>query len=293
MKQRYLILTIAIVIALTTMACELSGILVTQQSNFDVRGSGNVVEETRPVSGVSGVDLATFGDVIIELGEKESLRVEAEDNLMQYFETDVRAGTLLITTNPRSINLNPTKPVRFFLTVKGLDEIRVSGSGDIQTPDLESDQFSVDINGSGDVNMGDLNADKMDISIGGSGDVRSDRVIVKSFQVKINGSGDTFLGGLSADDLSLDVSGSGSLSVDDGQVSRQDININGSGDYRADDLASKEVEVRIGGSGDVTVWVVDNLDVRIMGSGNVRYYGRPIVSTSGNGSGNLSSLGDK
>jgi hypothetical protein len=293
MNRRYLIIAIALVFALTTMACELSGILVNGESRSVVNGSGNVVEETRPVIGVTGVDLATFGDVIIQLGEKESLRVEAEDNLIQYFETDVRGGTLHITTTPRSVNIKATKPVRFFLTVKGIEQVSISGSGDIQVPDLETDQFSVNIGGSGDVSLGDLNADKMEISIGGSGDVGTDRVKVQSFQVRINGSGDISLGELSADDLSLDVNGSGNVSIDDGQVGEQEIRINGSGDFRADDLASKLVDVRIGGSGDVTVWVMDSLDVRIMGSGNVRYYGRPAVSTSGNGSGNLTSLGDK
>jgi hypothetical protein len=58
-------------------------------------------------------------------------------------------------------------------------------------------------------------------------------------------------------------------------------------------LASKVTDIRIGGSGDITVWVIDALDVRIMGSGNVRYYGRPTVSSSGNGSGDIISLGDK
>ena len=293
MKRRFLLLAIAVVFALTTMACELSGVLVNAGSIPEVKGSGNIVEETRPVSGVSGVDLATFGDVIIQLGEKESLRVEAEDNLIQYFKTDVRGGTLWIGTTPRNVNLRPTKPVRFFLTVKGLNEINISGSGDIQVPDLETDRFSVNIGGSGDVNMGDLNADKMEVSIGGSGDVGADRVKVKSFQVRVNGSGDISLAELNADDLSLDVNGSGNLRIDDGQVVDQEISINGSGDFRADDLPSKVVDIKIGGSGDVTVWVMDSLDARINGSGNVRYYGRPTVSTSGNGSGNLTSLGDK
>jgi hypothetical protein len=294
MKRRYLILSAAVlIIALSTMACELSGILVEADSRSVVGGSGNVVEETRPVSGVTGVDLATFGDVIIQLGDKESLRVEAEDNLMQYFETEVRGGTLWIATTPRSVNLKPTKPVRFFLTVKGLEEVSISGSGDIQIPDLETNQFNVDIGGSGDVSMENLNADQLEISIGGSGDVRTDRVKVQSFRVRINGSGDINLGELDADNLSLDVYGSGNVSIDDGQVGKQEIDINGSGNFRGEDLASKVVDIRIGGSGDVTVWVIDTLDVRIMGSGNVRYYGRPAVSTSGNGSGDLTSLGDK
>jgi len=293
MNRRIKLTLLVAVLALATMACELSGILVENNVVSGERGSGNVVEETRPTSGVTGVDLATIGNVIIEIGEKESLRIEAEDNLMKYFETDMRGETLKISTNPSTVNLRPTKPVYFFLTVKDLERVSISGSGDIQVPDLESSQFNVDIGGSGDINMGDLRADRLEINIGGSGDVSTGRVIVPSLRVKINGSGDITLMELKADDLSLNVNGSGNLRINDGNVGEQDIDINGSGNFQAEDLASKVTNINIGGSGDITVWVVDTLDVRIMGSGNVRYYGRPTVSSTGNGSGDITNLGDK
>jgi len=293
MNRRITLTILVAVLALVTMACELSGILVENNAITGERGSGNVVEETRPISGVTGVELATIGNVIIEIGEKESLRIEAEDNLMKFFETNVRGDTLKIGTNPSTVNLRPTKPVYFFLTVKELEQVIISGSGDIQVPDLESGQFNVDIGGSGDISMGDLDADKFYIAIGGSGDVSAGRVKVPSIRVKINGSGDITLMDLKADDLSLSVNGSGNLRIDDGKVSEQDIDINGSGNFRAEDLSSKVTSIRIGGSGDITVWVIDSLDVRIMGSGNVRYYGRPTVSSSGDGSGDITSLGDK
>lgn len=293
MKVKITLTVLVAVLALATMACELSGILVESNTITGERGSGNVVEETRPVSGVRGVDLATIGNVIIEVGEKESLRIEAEDNLMKFFETNMRGDTLKISTEPSTVNLRPTKPVYFFLTVKELERVMISGSGDIQVPDLNSKQFVASIGGSGDISMGDLEAGKFEIDIGGSGDITAGRVDSPSFRVKINGSGDITLMDLQAEDFSLSVNGSGDLRIEDGYVSQQVIDVNGSGNLQAGDLESERTDIRIGGSGDITVWVVDALDVRIMGSGNVRYYGRPSVSSSGNGSGDITSLGDK
>lgn len=293
MNRRTTLTVLIVVLALATMACELSGILVENNAITGERGSGNVVEETRPISGISGIDLATIGNVIIEMGDEESLRIEAEDNLMKFFETSMRGGTLKISTSPRSVNLRPTKPVLFFLTVKTLEEVSISGSGDIQVPDLESSQFKATIGGSGDISIGDLLAERLEVDIGGSGDVSTGRVEVQSFRVNINGSGDIYLMELNADALSLDVNGSGSLRIEDGSVSSQDININGSGNFQADGLSTNVANIRIGGSGDITTWVTDSLDVSINGSGNVRYYGRPAVSSSGNGSGDIISLGDR
>ncbi len=126
MNRRIRFTILVAVLALTTMACELSGILVENNIGTIERGSGSVVAETRPVSGITGVDLATIGTVIIQVGDNESLRIEAEDNLMEYFETDVRGGILRIETTPATINLRPTEPVHFFLTVKDLERVRAS-----------------------------------------------------------------------------------------------------------------------------------------------------------------------
>lgn len=293
MNRRTILTILVVILALAMMACNLSGILVENNVTSGERGSGNVVEESRLISGVTGVDLATIGSVIIEIGDKESLRIEAEDNLMKYFETSIRAGTLKISTDPSSINLRPTKPVYFFLTVKNLDQASISGSGDIQVPDLKSSQFNASIGGSGDINMGNLDGEQLEIDIGGSGDVSTDRVKVTSMQVNINGSGDITLAELVGDELSLNVNGSGSLRINDGNVNTEYIDVNGSGNLQAEDLSSKVSKIRIGGSGNINIWVVDTLDARISGSGNIRYYGRPAVSSSGNGSGDIISLGDK
>ena len=47
-----------------------------------VVGSGNVIEESRPVSGFRAVELAGPGELFIQQGQEESLRVEAEDMIV-------------------------------------------------------------------------------------------------------------------------------------------------------------------------------------------------------------------
>ncbi|MFB0537093.1 MAG: head GIN domain-containing protein [Anaerolineae bacterium] len=244
MKQHIRFAVVVSVMVLSVLACQVSGLT-------GVRGSGNVFEEVREVSGFTGVALAGIGELTIEVGERQSLRIEAEDNLMPYFETEVRNGVLEIGVEDR-INLNPTRPVRFYLTVKELDKIVLSGSGDIKAPDLEAERFSVTISGSGNVEMGDLSADILNVTISGSGN--------------------------------LDIAG--------GQVEEQDITISGSGEYQAGDLSSESVEITISGSGNATIWATDSLDVRISGSGSVNYYGNPRTTFSGSGSGKVNGLGN-
>ena len=110
------------------------------------------------------------GDLTITLGDEESFRIEAEENLMEYFDTVVSGGRLNIETRP-NVRLQPTQPVNYYLTVKELGAIGISSSGDIQAPDLEAARFTITISSSGNLEMGDLQVDELKVSISSSGDV--------------------------------------------------------------------------------------------------------------------------
>jgi len=236
-----------------------------------VRGSGNVVEETREVSGITGVDLATLGHLTIEVGDMESLRIEAEDNLMAYLETEVRNGQLRIETRD-NVNLRNTRPINYYLTVTGLGTIVISSSGDIQAPDLEAERFSINISSSGDLEMGDLEAETL--------------------TVKISSSGDVTMGVLNANTLEVDIGSSGNLTIAGGQVKTQNITISSSGNYTAQDLASEEAEVRLSSSGSATLWVHDHLRANLSSSGDLRYRGNPTVDATTDSSGDVIQIGE-
>jgi hypothetical protein len=258
-----IVLVIAFTISSSVVCCGIGSSVVF--------GSGRVVEEIFEVSDFSGVKLATFGDLVIEMGEEESLRVEAEKNLIKYFEVTVESGMLKID-NRGFVNLYPTKPVKFYLTAKELDTIVLSGSGNVQAPDLEGERVSITISGSGDLDVEGSQAGRQEITVSGSGDLRIDE--------------------LEADELEVRVSGSGDVRVSGGEADEQRVSIYGAGDYRARDLASEEANVVITGSGSVDIRVSERLQAKITGSGDIGYVGSPDISRTITGSGDLAQVGD-
>jgi hypothetical protein len=274
MQGRGPIVLVVLALALSSLGCVCCGLdfgTVRLGEVGAVRGSGGVVEQVREVSDFTGVELAGVGDLTIQMGDEESLRIEAEDNLLEYIETEVRGGTLRIQTRP-GVTLRSQRSIRYYLTARELDRIVISGSGDVEAPDLQAGRFSITISGSGDLAMGELEADALSVKISGSGDVDMDDLRSRTLEVSILGSGNLAIGG--------------------GQVEKQTITINGSGDYQARGLESAEAQVTIPGSGAVTLQVHDYLKVVISGSGDVRYVGSPRVDKSVSGSGNVRQVGD-
>jgi hypothetical protein len=215
-----------------------------------VPGSGEVAKETREVSDFSAVELATLGTLYIELGERSSLRIEADDNLIRYLETEVRGNTLKIESRDR-VSLLPREPIYYYLTVTDLEEVVLSGLGGIEISDaLDVPKLSIRISGGGSIEVEDLAADRFDVEITGLGD----------------------------------------LYVDEGQVGAQDVLISGGGNYRARGLESDTAEIRVTGLGSATVQVREELDVTISGGGSVRYIGSPSVSQNVSGLGRVEQI---
>lgn len=220
--------------ALIILGCNIVTNSIRQET---VRGSGRMMTEERVVEGVLRVEMASIGDLAIEIGGEERLTIEAEENLLPYIESNVSGNKLTLETR-RGISIDPNEPVRYKLTVAALEEITVSGLGDVQAPHLEAGRFRVRIPGSGNVTIASLSADELDMQINGLGDV----------------------------------------TIEAGQVDEQALDINGSGNYNARELECARADVSISGAGSATLWVREMLRVRISGAGNVRYFGDPSVS---------------
>jgi hypothetical protein len=89
--------------------------------NDKIRESGTVETENRTISSFSAVTIMSIGQLLISQGSSEALTVEAEDNLLPLFRTEVRNGTLVIDTQPNT-SFQTTKPIIYRLAGKPSDK---------------------------------------------------------------------------------------------------------------------------------------------------------------------------
>lgn len=209
MRSKIWILMALISLLIVTLACSVS---IGNIGLRSVRGSGEVVTEERDVREFRKVILSGIGQLKIETGETQDLRIEAEDNLLEYIETEVSGDTLTIGISERT-NLRPTEPINYYLTVTELDTIEVSGAGSIDAPDLEADRFSVSLSGAGGIEINSLVADRLDVVISGLGNLTINGGEVSEQRIEISGSGNynaREMGSLEAD---INLSGLGNATV--------------------------------------------------------------------------------
>lgn len=218
-----------------------------------VQGSGQIESQTREVQGFLAVSINYPADVTIEQGRVESVKLEADDNLLPQLSTSVDDGVLLIENkeNTWSQRVNPTERVKITITVKDLREIEFSSAGNLTVEGLKTDDLSLHLNGVGEITLNDLDVRKLESRLSGAGNIEANGV---------------------ADEL--------------------DIRISGVGGFDAPKLESLVGVVRISGAGSATVFVQDNLTARVSGAGSINYYGSPTLHEDVSGAGSVSRADD-
>jgi len=204
----------------------LAAILTVTACNASIiKGSGDLITETRQVSNFDSIDLSGSGEVIVTQGGSESLTIETDDNVMEHVKAEVVGGTLELGFE-EGLNLIDHTRLIFTVGVDDLKSLKISGSGDIESDMIETPRLDAIISGSGDVQITDLTAEEVTAKISGSGeiDLAGDAT---DQDVTINGSGKYLAGDLCSDSVKVSISGSGDATVC--ATESLDSNISGSG----------------------------------------------------------------
>jgi hypothetical protein len=215
-----------------------------------VQGSGKIVKQTRALAHFTGVNLNVPGDMVLRLGNTESITIETDDNVLPLIESVIEDGVLRIRPVKRNTNLH-TRNMKIVVVAKDIDRLALSGSGSIDSDALKGRKLQFDIGGSGSINVKGMEADAVAVSVGGSGDLKSGAGKAASMSVSIGGSGDVDVGKVQSGDVSVSVAGSGEAIV----------------------WASKGLSVTIAGSGDVNYYGDPKLSQSVVGSGDVTRMG--------------------
>jgi hypothetical protein len=171
-------LTILLAAAVLLAVCSFTSLRLQQT----VHGSGVFGREERPASGIERVKMSGFGELIISQGDRETLTIEGDDNLLPNFITETNAGTLSIHER-LFFSFKPSQPVVFHLTVKNLKALDLSDFVRVTVKNLDAVHLSVSLSGFSQLSFDNLQTGELDGQLKGfssltvDGRVLNERVI--------------------------------------------------------------------------------------------------------------------
>lgn len=207
--------------------------------------AAGTAEETRDVRDFKRVQLSGSMDVEVKVGPSKSVRVVADDDVIDDLKTVVKGDTLKIYL--KDGHRGYIDKMEVYVTVPSLEGVGVHGSGDMLVEDPTAEEFEVDVHGSGDATVINTKTESLSIDVHGSGDVRIDGTC-DDVDVEVHGSGDVRASKMKCQDAKVAVQGSGDVAV----------------------FAEKSANVRVHGSGDVSVsGTPEKINSSVHGSGDI------------------------
>lgn len=249
------------------------------------------IKETRSVEPFTKLSFRVPGKLILKQGSPQSVVLSGDKETLEKIETEVSGSRLSIghaeKWNWRNWNWRDENKITVYITVKDIEAISVSGSGDLLSDGkINSQDMELKVSGSGSLTIeldakGELTAD-----VSGSGNMEVNGNC-RDFESSVSGSGKIKATTTITGKADVAVSGSGKVEMS-GTANQIKTHISGSGKVLASNLEVSKCEVRISGSGDVEINVKDSLDANISGSGSVTYKGNPNqVNSHSSGSGKV------
>jgi len=209
-----------------------------------IKGEGPIISKDLDLDEFEGFEMAISANVILSKGNKQSVRVEGQANIIDNIKTRVSGKIWDINFDKNTKN---HKKVIIYITIPHLTEIELSGSGSVKGED------SFD------------NLDRIDLSVTGSGNIKLS-VSSKKSNCRISGSGNIKLSGESNFNK-ISITGSGDFHGYNLDTHESKISITGSGDCEVN--VSDDLDLNIVGSGDVYYKGKPKLRSNIIGSGDV------------------------
>ncbi len=218
-----------------------------------IKGNGQVTTITKTTSEYDGIKCSGSFNYILVSGTEGTIKIEGEENLLEYITIEVKNNTLLVKEKD-NMNLKTSwnKGIKITIPFKDINNISLTGSGDLWNEDL-------------------LTSNDLDVSLTGSGDVVLN---IKTSNTKgsVTGSGDVTLKG-TTNALEAIVTGSGNFNGTDLETIDTDVLVTGSGDAKV--VCNGTFKARVAGSGDIQYKGNPKTeDTKVAGSGDITYQGK-------------------
>lgn len=208
------------------------------------KGSGKIISEERTITTFNSIVLSGKANVILTQGSNESVKIETDDNLMQFVNTEVSNKTLYIkmnkSTSPKKLNI--------YITVKMLQEYILKGSCELTAnSSLKFDKFKIELHGSANILLKSLECSNLDVVIKGTG------------KLELNGK---------AFSANYDINGTGNINAPTFETTNSDVSIRGVGNCKV--WAIENLKATINGTGSISYkGKPKNIDKSIRGVGSI------------------------
>lgn len=204
----------------------------------EVKGSGKVLQEQREVTSFEGINVNNAIHVFLSQGNEESVKVEADDNVVPYIQTKVKDRILHITLKGEEPirNFSPKLPMNVYVTIKNLREIEANAAATVEGESaFQVETLELDIS----------SAASLDLEVKG-------------------------------ENIDMDISSAANVTLS-GQINSMKAEVSGACKLDGTNLETLKANIDMSGASSATLKVKDELEYDVSGASRLTYSGNPRI----------------
>ena len=235
-----------------------------------IKGNQKVTTEERTVDNFDAVSVSSGIDLYLTQGNTNSLKLEADENLMKHIRTEVKDGTLKIYSKE---TLRDAKSLKAHLTFKALKKISGSAGSDVFAENtLKADEMHVNMSSGSDLKMTLESPEaKFNMSSGSDAIVKYEG---KVLTINASSGSDFEIDADELEELDLDMSSGSDVELH-GSAASFKLNASSGSDLDAFDFVAVNAMINTSSASDVKITMAGgNLTVNASSASSVRYKGK-------------------
>jgi len=211
-----------------------------------VRGNGNVVNVQRNVGSFNSIEAGGAVTVRIKQDDAHLVRVETDENLLEYLDIFTDGNTLMIRTK-KGFNLDPSKEIIVYAAAPQFRNLDISGASQLVSDNtISGSELELGASGASTIDM-DVKVSRLQAGLSGAS------------TLELKGSAERFT-----------TEGSGASNIKCLDLSTEETTLDLSGASNAEISANKQLNVDASGASDVRYRGNANINQKSSGASSVQ-----------------------
>lgn len=260
-----------------------SALLVSVEPVF----ADNVIAKVYDINDVAAVVVSGGGHLRVVQGDTESLRVEAEPDVIERVRVDLTNHTLNLSVKNKDeqafgfsrwlswlhYDHHDNEQVEYLLQVKNLNYLELSGASHATLGNWVGKNMVVKASGAADVTFAKLTLDDLFVGVSGATKLRVQKLTTSKLKFELSGA------------ANIDV-------YAESQSKFLKIGASGASNVHAKLLTVAQADVEASGASSVELKVTEFLKASASGASNIRYLGQPKLDGHDSGASHIKAIND-
>ncbi len=197
-------------------------------------------------SGFTKVSVSTAISLYLTQGNSTSVKVEADEEIIDQITTKVNEGKLVIKFDGSSNkkNRNNTGPMKVYVTMPSVEEISASAacSINLETPLTSTGEIDVKLSAACSMSKANITAKKVEVDINGASSMKNGIITADELDVEVSGASSASFD-VKVTDLSVEASGASSVKLN-GAAKMVEAEASGTSSIKAQDFKCEKSDVK-------------------------------------------------